>query len=74
MLTKVENRIHQSLIAKKPFKEIIADFYWRSFSRPPTERELKVSLKYIESSKDGANAFEDLVWALINKDEFLFQH
>ena len=74
MLTKVENRIHQSLIAKEPFKEIIEDFYWRSFSRPPTERELKVSLNYIESSKDGANAFEDLVWALINKDEFLFQH
>ena len=44
MLTKVENRIHQSLIAKKPFEEIIEDFYWRSFSRPPTERELKVSL------------------------------
>ena len=74
MLTKAENRIHQSLIAKMSPKEIIEDFYWRSFSRPPTGRELEVSLNYIESSKDGANAFEDLVWALINKDEFLFQH
>lgn len=74
MLTQPENRIHAALKAKTSPKEIITDLYLRSLSRAPSERELKVSLDYIETAEDKPKAFEDVLWALINKDEFLFQH
>jgi len=35
---------------------------------------LNHSLAYAESHADKARAMEDICWAIINKDEFLFQH
>jgi hypothetical protein len=47
----------------------------KAFSRKPSEEELQTSLAYIEKKKANLReAYEDLVWALINSKEFVFNH
>ena len=50
----------------------IDELYFWAFSRPakPAERELIV--KYFEKHPNKKQAFEDLLWALLNTKEFLF--
>jgi hypothetical protein len=58
---------------KRPPAERLADLYWVALSRAPTEGELETLTKYIEK-KGGQTAYEDVIWALLNTKEFLFNH
>ena len=40
-------------------------------SRQPTRQELKVCLDYRRNITDRAEAFEDILWALLNHAEFM---
>jgi hypothetical protein len=62
--------------AKKPEADKVAELYYRAFSRPPSPHELKVALAHVEKfeAKNRQAAYEDIVWALINTKEFLFNH
>jgi hypothetical protein len=44
--------------------------YLRVLARKPTERELQKCRKYVAKVGNRAEAFEDLLWALINSTEF----
>lgn len=71
---------------KRPAKEKVAELYQAAFARNPREQELKIALDYLEeplSDKNGnlikgltaeRQKFEDLLWALMNTKEFLFNH
>ena len=60
--------------------------YKRAFSREPKDDEMKTAIDYInkktqQAKKNGGKineankmAYEDLVWALLNTKEFLFNH
>jgi hypothetical protein len=53
----------------------IRELYLCAFSREPAADELAIAMKHIE--KRGENkqiAYEDILWALINTKEFLFNH
>lgn len=53
----------------------IRELYLLAFSRPPQPDESAVALAHIEKHKDAPQrAYEDIVWALINTKEFLFNH
>jgi hypothetical protein len=53
----------------------IRELYLRSVSRPPTESEQTVALEYLMQRSDRLReAFEDLVWGILNSKEFLFNH
>ena len=70
----------------KPAEEKVRELYLAAFSREPRPEELKTALdflaqlqldaqgKSINSSKMGRENFQDLIWALINTKEFLFNH
>lgn len=72
--------------AKRTDREKIVDLYYGAFSRPPTDKELSAAFEYIDRSReldaktpdklqaDRKAAYEDLLWALINTKEFLFNH
>ncbi len=44
--------------------------YLRTLARKPTDRELSKSRQYVQKVGDRAEAFEDLLWALLNSAEF----
>jgi hypothetical protein len=52
----------------------VRQLYLLAFSREPTSEETEVANAYIEKVGDPKRAYEDIVWALINTKEFLFNH
>ncbi len=53
----------------------IRELYLLAFAREPIAEELGIALAHIEKHKDNSKvAYEDIVWALINTKEFLFNH
>jgi hypothetical protein len=59
----------------RPEDAKIAELYLWVYSRQPTPDETKVALAHIEKHKDNKKvAYEDILWALINTKEFLFNH
>ena len=64
--------------------ELASQLYLGAFSRLPRTSERAVIMRHFESANDRApsdqehsdrdQAIEDVVWALINTNEFMFQH
>ncbi len=52
----------------------VREIYLRVYSREPQADEMAVALAHLEKSKDEKLAFEDILWALVNTKEFLFNH
>jgi hypothetical protein len=73
-LENTSNRFHTALKEGTLPEQIVTDLYLRALSRMPAESELQASLAYIASGENKSAALEDVCWAIINKDEFLFQH
>jgi hypothetical protein len=70
---------------KTPLADRVTELYFAAFSRPPSETELSVALEFLAPSATDVQQsdviptvaktqFEDLIWALINTKEFLFNH
>jgi len=67
-------RVAKLLNANKSDSEIIEELYLATFSRLPTATELHNALRLIAAQPSRKTAVEDLMWALINSKEFLFNH
>lgn len=60
---------------ERSHEDRLKELYQVVFSRSPRPDELEVASNYIERHKDNPKvAYEDLLWALINTKEFLFNH
>ncbi len=67
-------------------EQVIEDLYLRAMSRRPSAEELETARVYVQEKTTAAEdseeaqraarqvAYEDLVWALVNTKEFLFNH
>jgi hypothetical protein len=55
-------------------EENVRSIYLGVFSREPAGDELSVALGHIERAKNKQQAYEDILWALVNTKEFLFNH
>lgn len=61
--------------ADKSHPDKLAELYRWVFSREPRPDELSVAIAHIEKHADAPQvAYEDILWALINSKEFLFNH
>ena len=70
----------------RPVEERIRELYLVAFSREPKPTELKTAIDYlaeprtdaqgqpIDAQKASHEGFQDLIWALVNTKEFLFNH
>jgi hypothetical protein len=68
------NRFRKLLIAKSPPEETVRQLYLAAVCREPNANELNASLAHLANKKDDITAFEDIAWAILNTNEFLFQH
>jgi hypothetical protein len=60
---------------KRPHAERIKDLYLIALSREPSREETEALVAYVEKKgKDAQQAYEDVIWVLINTKEFLFNH
>jgi hypothetical protein len=59
---------------KRPPEEKVRWLYLAVFSRPVAEDELSVAVAHITKAENKQQAFEDILWALVNTKEFLFNH
>lgn len=56
-------------------EDMITELYLATFSRYPSLKEMDVATRHFESSGIGRQeAAEDLLWALLNTPEFVFNH
>jgi len=55
-------------------EENVRTVYLQVFSRQPTSDELKVALGHVTKLENKQQAYEDILWALVNTKEFLFNH
>ncbi|MBI5759970.1 MAG: DUF1549 domain-containing protein [Planctomycetales bacterium] len=70
----------------KPAEAKVRELYLAAFSREPRPQELKTAIDYLAEPAVGSDGspvdaqkarrenFQDLIWALINTKEFLFNH
>lgn len=68
------NRFRLSLAAGTSVSEIVHELYLAALCRPPSEAELQFATAHCAKHEDPAVGLEDVCWALLNTDEFLFQH
>jgi hypothetical protein len=73
--TEASARVEQLTKGDRPVDEIVTDLYLACFSRRPTVEERQIATATF--STQGATrrtATEDLLWALLNSAEFVFNH
>lgn len=69
-----KNRLRRLASAGKSDQEIIEELYMAAFCRVPGPPELQAALNHVQASGDRFRGLEDVCWALLNANEFLFQH
>jgi hypothetical protein len=76
LMKKIAGPRLQSLAKdKRPHAERLKELYLIGVSRPPTREEMAVMLRHIETRPQAVQAaYEDILWALVNTKEFLFNH
>jgi hypothetical protein len=67
-----QGRIAKALAAKKTEDEIIEELYLATFSRKPTDADRKRVKAHIAEAPSKREGLEDLLWALLNSAEFVF--
>ena len=54
-------------------EDVVVELYLRCHGREPSERELLHCLQHVKSTGDRNEAFEDILWTLINSTEFRYR-
>jgi hypothetical protein len=73
-LTRNDNYLGQMLEQKKSDAEILNGLYQRALSRSPSEKTRKALLAYVAKSTERRKAWEDVLWTVLNSQEFVYQH
>ncbi len=80
------HRADQLAKAQTPMEDRVRELYLRAFSRQPQPGELQTAMEFLTAPQTDAagqpiaparahqEAFQDLIWALINTREFQFNH
>lgn len=74
-LMSATGRVKKLSDSAAPPEEIATELYLAALSRPPTSAELSISTGLFAGEKPNRqHATEDLLWALLNSPEFVFNH
>ena len=73
-LSDRNNRLRRLIREGKADPEIVEECYLAALCRPPTGAESARALGYLADHPDREKALEDVLWAVLNSKEFIFQH
>ncbi|MEZ6141281.1 MAG: DUF1553 domain-containing protein [Zavarzinella sp.] len=65
------NWLKAQVTAKKADTEIIQALYRRAFARNPNPQEVQLLTDFLKKSTNRDSAWEDVLWSILNMDEFL---
>jgi hypothetical protein len=66
-------RIERWLQSRRSDAEIVEELYLTALARPPAAQEKQVAIEYLgKEPKARRQALQDLMWAVLNTKEFLF--
>jgi hypothetical protein len=74
LLRHKEGRISKAMSQGNSDQQIIDELYWTSLSRAPTNEEESIAKTFVAKKADRRQALEDVLWALMNSNEFLLRH
>lgn len=73
-LTHPDGRLARWLAAEKTDAEILDEMFLSTLSRKPAPNEKDRLITRIASSQNRREALEDILWAILNAREFVFNH
>lgn len=65
------NRLGQIVRKYNDDQDAIAEVYLLALSREPSDQEIKVCQTYLKDTGNRTEAYEDILWSLLNSSEFL---
>jgi hypothetical protein len=69
-----DNRLGKLLAAGSSDADIATELFLATLSRQPLANEARAVLEHVAQASDRRAAWEDIQWALLNTNEFLFRH
>jgi hypothetical protein len=69
-----DGRVARLVQSKTPSAKAVEELYLAAFARYPNAEESKKALLYLSRQQDERRGLEDLVWAMLNTREFMFNH
>ena len=73
-LADPKNRLAQLIASKKTDSEILDTLYLRALSRRPSPKTRTAMLAHVGNSTNKRQGWEDVLWTLLNSQEFIYQH
>lgn len=67
-----EGRIAKAILAGRTDRELVEELYLASLGRFPTPAELDEAVTYLNSAPGRSAPAQDILWALVNSNSFLF--
>ena len=69
-----DNRLGRLLAAERSDEEILRTLYLCALSRSPSKETTASLLKHVADSPDRRQSWEDILWTILNSQEFIYQH
>lgn len=73
-ISSPKGRVAQLMERKASNEDAVTELYLAAFARTPTLAERDRSLQFLRGQPDQRRGLEDLVWALMNTREFMYNH
>ena len=73
-LTEKDNCLSDLLAQNLSDADILNNLYVRALSRFPAASTAESLLQHVSSSEDKRQAWEDILWTILNSQEFVYQH
>jgi len=67
-----KGRIAEALLRGVSDRELIEELYLAALIRMPTSSEMDQALTYLQGARGRASRAQDILWALVNSNAFLF--
>jgi hypothetical protein len=69
-----QNRLRALVAAGRDDAQIVSELYLAALSRRPSNAEMAAATGHVAARGDRLRGLEDVLWAILNTNEFIFQH